>query len=308
MAGEKQAYAFSAVGNPENLHQMAEMTTPESTPVWTALGKTREEVKDLEYKWLTRSLRTAAANVVQAGAAITAADPALRAELSNYTQLSDNPYFLTDTQQAIAKKNGTNSDLGTIMQDAITELKRDINLRVITGATKVKQASGTAGAAAGLEWWFTVANNSNAIVQDAASKPLSETQNVMPALKSLYAVHDPKQLTLIVSPGNKNRVDTFSGGAMKQVDPKSGTLFNNIKMIRTSFGDMAVLVDRACPDDTAFIVDMSYLGKGFLQEFQDAPIVSASAKTAHSESRVVWCEWTLETQMVECGAKIDNIA
>lgn len=308
MAGEKQGWSFSAVGNPEDLQKMAFLITPSATPLLSAMGDTKKKVSSTKHEWTSRTLRPAQANKVIEGATITAVDPQVKTRMYNYTQLSDNPYFVTDTENAIAQANGTNSDIGSQMRDAMLELRRDVELAITTSNARVQSASGTAGQAGGLPFYLNTTNFTTANMVDAANKGLSEGAHVIPMAKAIFSQHDPENLTLLVSPYNKIKVDGFTGGAMKQVDPKTGKIYNNIKGYSSSFGDFAVMVSRYCPDTDAYLLDMNYLNKGFLQDFQEAPVTSKDVKTAHKEARVVWCEWTAECLAVEAHAHTQNLA
>lgn len=305
MAGEKQAWSYSAVGNPEDLQKMAFLITPSQTPLLSAMSDAKKKVSSTKHEWTSRVLRAPQANKVVEGASITAADPTLKNRLFNYTQLSDNAYYVTDTENAIAVMNGTNSDIGSQTRDAMLELKTDIDLAMTTSATKTASASGVAAQAGGILHYMDTANYSTATVVDAASKPLQESM-VLTAAKTLYGKHNPENLTLFVSLNNKLKVDGFTGGAMKQTGT-GGKIVNVVKGYSSSFGDFDVLMSRNLPDTDVYLLDMNYLGKGFLQPFQDAPVTSNTIKTAHKEARVVWAEWTMECLAVEAHARIKNV-
>jgi len=304
-AGEKQGWSYSAVGNPEDLQKMAFLITPSQTPLLSAMGDCKKKVTNSTHSWTARVLRAPKVNAVVEGATITPADPTLKSKMSNYTQLSDNSYYVTSTENAIANINGTNSDIGSQTRDAMLELKTDLDLAMNTSATQVLSASGVAGVAGGLPYFLNTTNYPNATVIDAASKPLSETM-VITAMRSLYLKHNPENLTLFCSVNNKTKVDGFTGGAVKQTDT-SGKIKNVVKGYSSSFGDFDVLMSRVCPDSDVYLLDMNYLGKGFLQPFEDDPITSKVTKTAHKESRVVSCEWTMECQAVEAHVHIKNV-
>jgi hypothetical protein len=305
MSGEKAAYSYGAV-NPEDFHNFAVLISPSSTPVMSAMGD-GYEVKDTSHNWSTDALRAAATNAVVEGATVTPVDPSATVKLTNYTQLSDGSYYLTTTQDAIARKNNRPGSIGNQMAKCIKEVKLDMEKAIITNATQVKSAASTAGVAGGLPYWLNTSNYNYANVIAGGTAKFDEDTHFIPAMAAIFADHDPESLTMIVSPTNKNKVDKFTGGSVRNIDGKSGTLYNNIKNIQTAYGDVAVMISRYMPDTSVFILDMDYWKKGFLDEFNEFEITSRQRRDKHRIQRGVACEWTIECRAIAANAHINAL-
>lgn len=305
MAGEKAAYSYGAI-NPEDFHNFAVLISPSSTPVFSAMGD-GYEVTNTTHNWSTDALRAATTNAVIEGASITPVDPSALTKLNNYTQISDGSYYLTTTQDAIARKNNRPGSIGNQMAKCVKEVKLDIEKAIVTGTTKVLSAASTAGVAAGIQWWLNTGNNATANVIAGGSAKFDEDTHFIPALAAIYADHDAENLTMVVSPTNMNKVNKFTGGSVRNIDGKSGTLYNNIKNIVTPYGDVAVIISRYMPDTSVFILDMDYWKKGFLDEFNEFEITSRQRRDKHRIQRGVACEWTIECRAIEAHAHINAL-
>lgn len=296
MANEKQGWSSSAIGNPESLKKMAELVSPESTPLLTAF-KAGSKVTNTTHSWLTRSLDTAASNAVAEGATITPADPEVYTRLYNYTQLSHKTKYLTDTQQAIAKANGNNLDIGTVSEDALKALKRDMEYGITTNASASAHVGSTAaGTAGGVAYWTTTAAGSAYRVSATASgtTTLDEALHFIPMMQGIYTQHEPENMAVLLSVGNKTRFDQFTGGAVKQIDPKTGQLVNDVKGYRSSFGNFATIVSRYMPNTDVYGLDMNFWAKSFLQPYEDFVVIDKNTKTAHKIAIGWQAEWTVE--------------
>lgn len=295
--------------NPEDLHRIALLTTPQSTPVFSAFGAGWDCTAS-RHDWPIDKLNAASTTPKQEGAAISPADIPAVVRMQNYTQLMDRSYVISDRQQAITQKNGLNIGIGVQMKKATIELKRDMEKSIITNSTTSAETSSAASVAGGIPFFLDTSNGTwGSMVQavDCSSKALQEDAHVLTLLQKMYVVHDPEDLTMIVSPKNKMKIDKFTGGAMRQLDAKSGTLYNDIKIMRTAFGDVTMMISRLMPDTSIYILDMEYWKKSFLQPIQAFDISGTSFKNKHGIEKGVMAEYTVECRNPAAGGVLQNV-
>lgn len=308
-----QSYSFTAGANPEDLHKIALLTTPQVTPVFSALGA-GWDVGQSHHEWPTDQLNVPRNVAVQEGASITPASPLAVTRMGNYTQLIDRSYVLSDRQQKITQKNGLNVGIGQQMKKATIELKKDMEYIFLTSATTSVESGGSASTVGGYKYfldasnatWGTAITNAGTII-DCGSKALSEDKHLLLLLQNLYNVHDPEALTIIANTTNKAKIDKFTGGAMRQQDSKKGTVGVNIKSVESSFGDVAVLLSRQASATDIPVLDMAYWKKGFLQPIEAFDISGTSFKTKHGIEKGVQAEFTFECRNYLAGGRLTNV-
>src|SRR5665647_725083 len=174
--GVENMYAADSSGvNPEDYHQIILNTSPKSTPLLSDIGD-GDDIKNIEYSWAVESLAAPAVSEIAEGATAAAAGHALPTRIHNYTQLMEKGYAITTTEEAIAKKNGTMTDINKRMLEAALNMKRGANKSIHENSTMVKHSEGVAGKMGGLPYWFVTGNaqlaNANAIA--CGSVALSE--------------------------------------------------------------------------------------------------------------------------------------
>lgn len=309
MAGEKNAFSFSSESvNPEDLHQVAIMITPETTPILSAMGE-GWEVTNAYHEWEIDALSDPKDNAIQEGGNVSVDDHALPIRLGNRTQIMDRGYYITTTQEAIAKKTGTKTTIGQRMLQAVKELKRDANKAIIENSAVVAHAASTAGKFGGLPYWFDQTNSTfgtyvNYI--DAGSAAITE-QNVIDALQKIWEDHDASSLVGFVSGNNKKKIDNFTGGAIRNktaMDKKAGSVTD---IYETSFGDVSFTKDRQMPDSVVYIIDPEYYKKGFLQPMENVNVTDSNNFTKHRKEKLVTWEMTMECRHPSAGCAIKNL-
>jgi hypothetical protein len=190
------SYAADSKGvNPEDYHQVILNTSPKSTVLFSDLGE-GDDIKNIEYSWATEQLLAPATSAVQEGATVTCDDIKLPTRLKNYTQLMEKGYNITTTEQKVAEKNGTGTDIKKRMLLRALDLKRGANKSMFENTTAACHAEGVAGTFGGLPYWFDASNaqfnNPNVIA--AGSKKMSESL-LLQGMQTVYDVHEFETLT-----------------------------------------------------------------------------------------------------------------
>jgi len=267
--GVENAYAAdSSAVNPEDYHQLVLNTSPKSTVLLSDMGD-GDDIKNIEYSWALESLATPATSAIAEGADATVAGHALPTRLKNYTQLMEKGYMITTTEQAVADKNGTGTDIKKRMLEAALHMRRGANKSIFENDTATKHSEGVASLFGGLPYWFNAANaqlaNSNVI--ECASAAISESF-ILQGMQQVYDIHEFDILNGYCNSKQKMKFDNFSGGAVVNKNKSEKRAGNIIDVYETSCGDLAVKIDRQATTTDFYALDTRYWKKGFLQNFE----------------------------------------
>lgn len=264
------AYAADSKGvNPEDYHQVILNTSPKSTVLLSDLGE-GDDIKNIEYSWAVEQLEEPEDNAVEEGADVTCDAHALPTRLKNFTQLMDKGYYVTTTENAVAQKTGTGTDIKKRMLEAGLGMKRNTNRALFNNSTAVEHAEGTAGRFGGLPYWFDASNTqlANTNVIDAGGKKISEGL-ILQGMQKVYDIHEFDTLTGYCKSGMKMQIDNFTGGAVVNKQKSEKKAGNIIDVYETSCGDLKIKIDRQATATDFYAIDARYWKKGFLQNFED---------------------------------------
>jgi hypothetical protein len=267
--GVENAYAADSIGvNPEDYHQVILNTSPKSTVLFSDMGE-GEDIKNIEYSWAVESLAAPVVSEVAEGADATVAGHALPTRIHNYTQLMEKGYMITTTEEAVARKNGTGTDIKKRMLEAGLHMKRGANKSLFENATAARHAEGTAGKFGGLPYWFDASNAqlANTNIVDGGSKPISEAM-ILTGMQKVYDIHEFEKLVGYCSSVTKLKIDNFTGGAVVNKQKSEKKAGNIIDVYETSCGDLQIKIDRQAPSTDFYALDTRYWKKGFLQNFE----------------------------------------
>lgn len=307
--GVENAYAAdSAAVNPEDYHQIIINTSPKSTVLFSDLGE-GDDIKNIEYSWAVESLATPAVSEVAEGADVTVTGHGLPTRIKNYTQLMDKGYMITTTEQAVATKSGTNTDIKKRMIEAALHMRRGANKSLFENATAVKHAEGAAGKFGGLAYWFDAANAqlANTQIVDGASKAISEAM-IISGMQKVYDLHEFESLTGYCSSTTKLKIDNFTGGAVVNKNKSEKEAGNIIDVYRTSCGTLTVKIDRQAPSTDFYALDTRYWKKGFLQNFENKTKSGESGnQPSHKIEKYVTWEMGLFAKNPLAGFRIKSL-
>lgn len=289
--GVENGYAANSVPvNPEDYHQIILNTTPKSTVLLSDLGD-GPDIKNIKYSWVVEQLEEPVDNAVAEGADVTVAGHKLPTRLENYTQLMDKGYMITTTEEAVAKKSGTGTDIKKRMLEAALGLKRNTNRSLFNNDTAVIHAEGTAGRFGGLPYWFDTSNSqfANTNVIDAAGKKISESF-ILQGMQKVYDIHEFEKLVGYCKSGMKMQIDNFTGGSVVNKQKSEKKAGNIIDVYETSCGDLQIKIDRQATATDFYALDPRYWNKGFLQNFENKTKSGADGnQPAHKiEKYVTW--------------------
>ena len=299
------AYDASAT-NAEDIHDKIYMVSPEATPVVSAGRRFKATQKN--HEWLRDTLAAPSnTNAViegdeRAGTAITAAT-----RVGNYTQLMDKVAIVSTTQEK-SKSIGRSSEMKYQVAKMMTELKRDVEARLVSNLAAVAGNSSTARQTAGLGTMiYTNRSHGTGSPNGSTTAPtgfhttapvacgtlraFAETQ-IQSVMQSIYTNSGRMPTFISLTPAHKDKFSTFAGIASSRFNVKGkeqATIIGGADVYVSSFGALTVVpnyVQATSNTATAFILHGDAYGVAYLQNFGSVPL----AKTGHMTRELVSVE------------------
>lgn len=282
---------YEAVGNKLDMSDIITNISPEDTPLWSRISRTRATA--VTHEWLEDSLGEPRTNKQPEGYTYTTEAVTPRTRLNNYTQIMHRGIHVTQTQEVVLKY-GLRSETAYQMQKTLKELAFDCEQALIQQDTKMLGSMDEARQFGGLPYWV-VTNNFTAskLTFDEINNALEQTWNV-----------GGKPSVLLVSPRSKRIISTFTAGNTKYMEGnKTRRLTQMISVLETDFGTLQCLVDRFMPDDTVYGLSPEYMKKAFLRPFRQGDMPEMS----DMHRKYVKGEWTLEMRAEKAHFKISGL-
>lgn len=273
---------YAAKGIREDLSNTIFNISPVETPMLSNIG--RRPVKAVQFDWQTDSLAAASTtNAILEGGDSTADTTNPTTRVANVTQISEKPWTITGTLEAVDKA-GRKSEQAYQMAKKGKELKRDMEATITSSQVAVTGGSTTARKTAAFDSWLvTNTDNGNGGTGDYAytttpitARTAATAGNVRAFSESILKTIIKKQWTsggqtklLMVGPVNKQRTSGFTGIAEIRKDAGKGqaTIVGAADIYVSDFGDVEVVPNRFMPEDRAYLVDPDYAKLGVLRPF-----------------------------------------
>jgi hypothetical protein len=297
---------YTAIGQREDLSDIIYNISPTDTPLMSSIGKTKATA--VYHEWQVDSLAAASlSNAAVEGADATSATMGVTTRAGNRTQIFQKTVQIAGTLEAVDKA-GRKSEKAYQLAKASSEVKRDMELTLLSNQVAAAGNSSTARTLGGLQAWLAtngdfgtngVAGASGTTARtDGTDRTFTETV-LKTVVKEVYtAGGNPK--VLMVNPAHKQTVSAFAGiAAQRYMAPsnEATTIIGAADVYLSDFGTMAVVPNRfmnatnAC-DETAFVIDPDMLAIAYLRPFSTNEL----AKTGDSEKTQLICEATLEVK------------
>lgn len=311
VSGTVQTY--DRVGNREDLEDVVYNISPKDTPFVSMIGTTN--VTATRHEWQTDTLRAPAANARVEGDdfAFQTKTPTVR--VANFTQIATDTLIVSNTQEKVDKA-GRASELGYQLAKIGSEIKKDVELSLVSNVASSAGSSTVGRVSAGFPAWVTSATAANGLrgaagtaggfnsgtglvvaagngTQRAFTKALLDT-----AISTCYTAGG-NPTTVMVSPYNKRVFSTFmsdSNVAQQRTaaNGKSQTaIVAAADMYLSDFGNLAVVPNRVMLDAAAsrnvLVIDPDYVARGTLRSMRTERL----AKTGDAEKRAVVTEFCL---------------
>jgi hypothetical protein len=297
---------YTAIGQREDLSDIIYNISPTDTPFMSSIGKTKATA--VYHEWQVDSLAAASlSNAAVEGADASSATMGVTTRAGNRTQIFQKTVQIAGTLEAVDKA-GRKSEKAYQLAKASSEVKRDMELTLLSNQVAAAGNSSTARTMGGLQAWLAtngdfgtsgVAGASGTTARvDGTDRTFTEAI-LKTVVKEVYtAGGNPK--VLMVNPAHKQVVSAFAGiAAQRYMAPsnEATTIIGAADVYLSDFGTMSVVPNRfmnaanAC-DETAFVIDPDMLAIAYLRPFSTNEL----AKTGDSEKTQLICEATLEVK------------
>lgn len=302
--------SYDTIGIREQLDDMIYNIAPTDTPFMSGIKKGKAQ--NIYFEWQTDTLAAAANNAQLDGddvASFTAVVPTTR--VGNRTQISRKVFLVSATEQAILKA-GRKDEVAYLTALKIKELKRDQETALTQNTTAVTGTTGVARQTRGLEGW--VATNSslgagganpnpgtNTAPTDGTQRAFSETILRAGLLAAFTSGGNPD--TLMVGPGNRQVVSTFTGNATRFKKAEDSTLNSTISVYISDFGELKVVPNRFQRNRTAFALQMDMWELMMLRSYDTVEL----AKTGDADKRMIVVEYGLKANQEAASAALRDL-
>jgi len=306
---------YTAIGQREDLSDVIYNISPTETPLMSSIGKAKATAT--YHEWQTDALAAAALGGAVEGADASSITASPTSRIGNRTQIFTKSVAVAGTLEAVDKA-GRKSEKAYQLAKVSAELKRNIELTLLSNQVSAAGDSSTARTMGGLQAWLStngdfgtdgVAGSGGTTARvDGTDRTFTEALLKTVNAEVYTAGGTPKML--MVNPTHKQTVSAFAGiAAQRYMAPSNEptTIIGAADVYMSDFGTLSVVPNRfmnstnAC-DETAFIIDPDMLAVAYLRPFQTIEL----AKTGDSEKTQLLAELTLEVRNESsCGIIAD---
>jgi hypothetical protein len=300
---------YSATGNREDLSNAIYNIDPFDTPVMS--GSKRRTTKNRTFDWQTEFLPTVDPNNAQPEGFLllnSPAQPTLRQ--SNATQISKRDATVSGSQEEVDAA-GKSSEMAHQMAMTAKVLKSD--LETIACSRQALNAGNdstpTPRTTEAICHWLGRATDRTGAVNGAVAPGTSLpgaytatavfptpgaavqiTEAMLGAAMQQAYINGASPTLLIVPPGVKRTVSTFTGRSTTQVLVGKTEVVSTVDVIATDFGRIKVAPSRWIPTDVGLLLDQDYLAFAFFRNFRQFLM----ARVGDAETRMIVVEWGIE--------------
>jgi len=296
---------YTAIGMREDLSDVIYNISPTDTPFMSTIGKTKATA--VYHEWQTDSLAAAGLNVAVEGATASDATMSPTTRVGNRCQISQKTIKISNTLNAVDKA-GRKSEKAYQLAKASAEIKRDMELTLLSNQVATNGNSSTARALGGLQAWLstTYSGGTSGVAGSGGTTARTNGTNrtfteafLQTAVRGVYtAGGNPK--ILMVTPAHKQTVSAFAGiAAQRYMAPSNAptTIIGAADVYLSDFGTLSVVPSRYMnstnsADDVAFVLDPDMAAVAYLRPFQTNEL----AVTGDAESTQLLAEFTLEVK------------
>lgn len=306
--------SYDAVGIKEDLSDVITNISPEETPLYSAMKKTK--ATNTYHEWQTDSLRSSAVNANIEGDDTTAEARSATTRLGNRTQIFKNAVSIPDTDEGLSKA-GRAREIGYQTLKVAKEQKLDIEKALFDNQAAVAGNSTTARRLAGLGAWLTTntdfgANEGADPTGDGSDARTDETTALQDfsqarfdgVMQSIWE-QGGKPETVYLSAFQMNKALGFTGNNNQRstIGASDGEVANLLNIYMTPWGSVEFVPSRENRSRDVYIMQNDMVECAVLRPTKNI----ALAKTGDSTRRQVTTELTLVVRNeAALGGVFDN--
>lgn len=294
---------YTAIGMREDLSDVIYNISPTDTPFMSSIGKNKASAT--YHEWQTDSLDAAALGGAVEGADATSITASPTTRIGNRTQIFTKSVAVAGTLEAVDKA-GRKSEKAYQLAKVSAELKRNIELTLLSNQVTATGNSSTARTLGGLQAWLntnydgagTAGSGGTTARVEGTNRTFTETILKTVVAEVYTAGGTPK--VLMVNPAHKQLVSAFAGiAAQRYMAPSNEptTIIGAADVYMSDFGTISVVPNRFMNstnggNEVAFLVDPDMAAVSYLRPFETIEL----AKTGDSEKTQLLAELTLEVK------------
>ena len=306
--------SYDAVGIKEDLSDVITNISPEETPLYSAMKKTK--ATNTYHEWQTDALRSSAVNANIEGDDTTAEARSATTRLGNRTQIFKNAVSIPDTDEGLSK-SGRAREIGYQTLKVAKEQKLDIEKALFDNQAAVAGNSTTARRLAGLGAWLTTntdfgANEGADPTGDGSDARTDETTALQDfsqarfdgVMQSIWE-QGGKPETVYLSAFQMNKALGFTGNNNQRstIGASDGEVANLLNIYMTPWGSVEFVPSRENRARDVYIMQNDMVECAVLRPTKNI----ALAKTGDSTRRQVTTELTLVVRNeAALGGVFDN--
>ena len=296
---------YTAIGMREDLSDVIYNISPTDTPFMSSIGKTKATAT--YHEWQTDSLAAAALGGAVEGADASSITASPTTRIGNRTQIFTKSVAVAGTLEAVDKA-GRKSEKAYQLAKVSAELKRNIELSLLSNQVAAVGNSSTARTLGGLQAWLNTNydGGTNGVAGSAGTTARVDgtnrtfTEAILKTVVQEVYVAGGTPKVLMVNPAHKQLVSAFAGiAAQRYMAPSNEptTIIGAADVYMSDFGTISVVPNRFMNstnngNETAFIVDPDMAAVSYLRPFETIEL----AKTGDSEKTQLLAELTLEVK------------
>jgi hypothetical protein len=310
---------YDLIGLAEDVEDVIFNISPQETPFLSKVK--RKKVSATNHQWQTDSLASATANRAIEGDDSTYATATPTTMLSNRTQISKKTVMVSGTADSV-RKYGRKEEFAYQIAKKGKELKRDIEVALITNQASSAGGSATARSSAGVEAMISgnrilTTNNSTGTtpgyasgdwgaVTDGTASTMVEADLVAAVTAAWTDGGDAS--SIMVGTTLKARIATFGGAtkfagvSVNQGRTAQGVVLGGVDLYISDVGEHKISLNRYMRSGTLLALDMDYWSVGFLRPIK----FEERAKTGDATRGELLCEFTLIGDNPDASAKIQS--
>jgi hypothetical protein len=296
---------YTAVGQRDDLTDVIYNISPTSTPFMSSIGKTKATATF--HEWQTDALAAPALGGAVEGADASTMTASPTSRIGNRTQIFTKSVSVAGTLEAVDKA-GRKSEKAYQMAKVSAELKRNIELTLLSNQVAAVGNSSTARTLGGLQAWLStngdfgtdgVAGSGGSTARTNGTNRTFTEAILKTVVSEVYtAGGSPK--VLMVNPAHKQLVSAFAGiAAQRYMAPSNEptTIIGAADLYMSDFGVISIVPNIFMNstnngNETAFVVDPDMAAVAYLRPFETIEL----AKTGDAEKTQLLAELTLEVK------------
>ena len=294
---------YTAIGMREDLSDVIYNISPTDTPFMSSIGKNKATAT--YHEWQTDSLDAAALGGAVEGADASSITASPTTRIGNRTQIFTKSVAVAGTLEAVDKA-GRKSEKAYQLAKVSAELKRNIELTLLSNQVTATGNSSTARTLGGLQAWLstnydgagTAGSGGTTARVEGTNRTFTEAILKTVVAEVYTAGGTPK--VLMVNPAHKQLVSAFAGiAAQRYMAPSNEptTIIGAADVYMSDFGTISVVPNRFMNstnggNEVAFLVDPDMAAVSYLRPFETIEL----AKTGDSEKTQLLAELTLEVK------------